>query len=318
VYFLTEVLMPYTVAAFKKKAPAMLIKSADDNSKDIETLHGLLNHPSATPEVKKNIEQEIRAIQAGAKGEKEAAYEIDSHFKSNNWSVIHDLRIKHDGWSAQIDHIIINRWLDIWVCESKHFVEGIAINEHGECSSFLGGKAWGIPSPFEQNRKHCALLKEVFDHGAVELPKRLGFSITPDIKSLVLVSKNARITRPKTTIKGLDSILKADQITARIDKDLDSDNNPLRTAKIVAPATLERFARRLAAVHTPAVFDWHAKFGLSKEPVASGSILPVHSNAAPKATAPEMRAEREKASNHSCLSCGDQRVRQRLQVLLVQ
>ena len=67
--------------------------------------------------------------------------------------IIHDFRIECDGRTAQIDHLIINRFLDIWVCESKHFSEGITINEHGECSAFYDSKPYGVPSPIEQNKK---------------------------------------------------------------------------------------------------------------------------------------------------------------------
>ncbi len=191
---------------------------------------------------------------------------------------------------AQIDHILVNRFLNVWVCESKHFGEGIAINEYGECSAFFDGKPYGVPSPFEQNRKHCAVLKAVFDDGAVELPKRLCFSIKPEIKSLVLVSKNARITRPKAKSDELDAILKGDQIKARIDKDIDSiTSNPLTAARIIAPDTLDDFAKRLASLHTPIAFDWHAKFGLSKESVASAS---------------ETQAKGMKKCKPVCSSCG--------------
>lgn len=34
--------------------------------------------------------------------------------------------------------------MEIYVCESKRFGEGIAINEHGEFAAFYQGKAYGI------------------------------------------------------------------------------------------------------------------------------------------------------------------------------
>jgi hypothetical protein len=126
----------------------VLIKHADDKAEDIEILRRLLAHPAASADTKARIEQEIRFIQSGLVGEREAAYEIDFHFgPSKNWAVIHDLRIEHCGRIAQIDHILMNRFLDVWVCESKRFSEGIAINEYGECSAFYGGKAHGVASP---------------------------------------------------------------------------------------------------------------------------------------------------------------------------
>lgn len=241
----------------------MLIKKADNKAKDIEILQGLLNRSDASVDTKRKIEQEIRNIQSGAKGEADTAYEIEFHYgASKNWAVIHDLRIEHKGRVAQIDHLLINRFLDIWVCESKRFSEGIAINEQGECTMFWNGKPQGIGSPHEQNAKHIAVIKAACDDGLVELPKRLGFSIKPSLASLVVVSKNARVSRPKTKGWWDDGIVKADQVKAKIDKSFESDNGILMISKIVSPETLESLAKGLASLHQPASFDWHARFGL--------------------------------------------------------
>lgn len=243
----------------------MLIKKADEKTNDLEILQGLLSRPDASTAAKKRIDQEIRNIQSGAKGEADAAYEIDFHYgPSKNWAVIHDLRIEYKGRVAQIDHLLVNRFLDIWVCESKRFSEGIAINEQGECAMFWNGRPQGIGSPFEQNAKHIAVFKALCDDGAVELPKRLGFSIKPSFTGLVVVSKNARVSRPKAMGWWNDGIVKADSVKARIEKSIDSDNNIFTAAKIIGSDTLEEFATRLAALHVPATYDWNAKFGLPK------------------------------------------------------
>ena len=111
----------------------MVIKPADSRNGDLETLQSLLQHPDATADRKRKIEQEIRTLQSGLKGEREAAYEINFHYgPSRNWAIIHDLRIEHDGRAAQIDHLLINRVLEVYVCESKRFAEGIAITD--QCS----------------------------------------------------------------------------------------------------------------------------------------------------------------------------------------
>src|SRR5689334_4071622 len=99
--------------------------------------------------------------------------------KSPNRAIVHDLRIELNGRVAQIDHLIIDRLLTIWVCESKHFAEGVGVNEHGEWVTFFGGGVRGIPSPIEQNRRHVAVLAEVFDRKVVEPKKRLGLTINP-------------------------------------------------------------------------------------------------------------------------------------------
>jgi hypothetical protein len=244
------------------------------------------------------IRDELAKIQAGAKGERDAAYEIDFHYgpPSKNWAVIHDLRLEHDGRVAQIDHLLINRFLDVWVCESKRFAEGIAINEQGECAMFWNGRPQGIGSPHEQNAKHVAVLKALCDSGAVDLPKRLGFTVKPLFNGLVVVSKNARITRPKAKGWWDDGIVKADQVKAKIDKAFDSENNPLVMAKLVSSETLEAVARSLASLHVPASFDWRARFGLPRE-----TVKPVAS----KPAAAESPVAKSGTHGRVCFSCGE-------------
>lgn len=64
-------------------------------------------------------------MRADIKGENEAAYEIDFHFKNHkNYIVLHDLRLEVNGRAAQIDHILLDRTLVAYVLETKHFNGG--------------------------------------------------------------------------------------------------------------------------------------------------------------------------------------------------
>jgi Nuclease-related domain len=278
----------------------MLIKSADSREADLAELTALMRRPGLDAERKKRIEQEIRFIQSGLRGEQETAYEIDFHHgSSKNWAVIHDLRIHHRGRVAQIDHLLVNRFMEIWVFESKRFSEGIAINEQGECAMFWGGRPQGIASPHEQNAKHMAVLKALCDDGAVELPKRLGFAIKPSFSGLVVVSKNARISRPSSKGWWSDGIVKADQVRSRILKDIDDDMNVLGVTKVVSSGTLETFAKQLAAMHRPAAFNWPAKFGLPAE-VTLVQTKVVAEAAVPVGPAPERAPGNSK---WTCFAC---------------
>lgn len=292
----------------------MLIKAADDKSNDITTLQLLAARPDASADTRKKIEQEIRNIQSGIKGEAEAAYEIEFYYgASKNWMVLHDLRLECDGRVAQIDHLLINRFLEIYVCESKRFAEGIAINEQGEFSAFYGSKPYGVPSPIEQNKRHMVVLESVFKSGQVSPPKRLGITLSPTLNGLVLVSKSARIGRPKAKIDGLGCIIKNDQLKTRIDKEINANNNPLLAVRLIGSDTLEDFARRLAAAHKPASFDWFGRFGLPliaaeiatpvppAEPEAAGSL---HQTDWGDNKAAVYEASVEKKSKLSYATCG--------------
>jgi hypothetical protein len=246
------------------------IKSADDKRPEIDALEGFLARPDVDGATRWRIEQEIRMIRAGASGERDAAYEIEFHLAANrNQMTLHDLRIECDGRVAQIDHLIINRLLDIWVCESKHFAEGVAINEHGEWVAFYGHRPQGIPSPVEQNRRHIAVLADVFAKGLVPLPKRLGITIKPKMNNLVLVSNRARISRPKgraaARVDGLETVIKVDQLWPTLERAYDQ-HSLAAIGKVVGQETVETLAQRLAALHVPTRVDWAAKFGLPPEP----------------------------------------------------
>ena len=296
----------------------MIIKPADDKQPQKTVLQNLLNHPAADAMTRKRIEQELRNIQAGIRGEEEAAYEMKVHYgDSANWMIIHDLRIEHGGLVAQIDHLLMNRWLEMWVCESKHFSEGVAVNEHGEFAAFFSSKPYGVPSPIEQNNRHILILKRLFESGAVKLPTRLGFTIKPDLKSLVLVSKGARISRPKTKIDGLDAIIKNDMLFKTIDKSVD-ESSPLLMAKIVGRDTLENLAREIAKLHRPIAFNWHAKFGLAEQPLQAAPVadpvrpavvqaaVPVQPvKTAPTPQAAEAAEEPKAKQKLICNSCGE-------------
>lgn len=289
----------------------MLIKTTDDKSKDLQILQALAAHPAADANTHKQIAQEIRNIQSGIKGEAEAAYEIEFYYgASKHWMVLHDLRLVCEGRVAQIDHLLINRFLDIYVCESKRFAEGIAINEQGEFSAFYQSKPYGIPSPIEQNKRHMAVLRAVFKSGQVAPPKRLGITLSPTLNSLVLVSKNARIARPKTKVDGLDCIIKNDQLKTRIDREIDESNSAMLMLRVCSSETVEDFARCLAAAHQPASFNWQARFGLS--PNSPQNVLPIATE--PTATTPLAEPELmtqvhvevsvDRKSKLACVSCG--------------
>ncbi len=270
----------------------MLLKSADDKTKDIQTLEMLLRHPSANGDTRQRIERELRNIKAGIQGERETSYEIEFNFRSNNWMVIHDLRIEHEGRVAQIDHVLINRFLNVYVCESKRFSEGVAINEQGEFAAFFNHRPYGIPSPIEQNKRHVAVLEALFAAGVVPLPTRLGFTVQPRIESFVVVSKSARISRPTSAVAGLATVLKSDQFAERITQDLERGLLLAALTKLVDEAALERFARQLVALHKPIQFDWAAKFGLAAAEATLPQITP---EPAPSA----------KESSKAKLSCTD-------------
>ena len=234
----------------------MLIKQADDHTAELSQLEQAAK--SCTGNETKQVARDLAIRKAGVKGETESAYLIDFHFAASpNWAVIHDLRVEHNGRTAQVDHLLINRWMECYVLETKHFHAGIKITEDGEFMRWNDYKHTfeGMPSPLLQNDRHIAVLRDVME--TLELPTRLGLRITFSFQTLVLIAPNARIDRPKKF--DTSRVIKADQIKERIWRDIDKENalfGLVKTAaRIVSGATVNGVAQQLANQHRPA--KWH-------------------------------------------------------------
>ena len=247
----------------------LLIKSADDKSQQIKALRALAARSDIDAQTRGRIDKEIRDVERGAKGEREAAYEIEFSYKnSENWAIIHDLRFECDGHTAQIDHLLISRWLEVWVCETKFFSGDVVINDHGEFEVDYQSRRFGIASPLEQNKKHIKALERAVKSKLIKTPSRLGFSLKPSLNSVILLSQKSLIHRPSANVEGIESLVKIDQFISRINHDINSysDLQAWRHAiKVVSSNTLKRFAEDIAALHKPARYDWAGKFGVSAQ-----------------------------------------------------
>lgn len=240
----------------------MILKTYRANEAAITELESLLT--TAPASTKSRIEQELRYMRAGIKGEQESAYFIDfENAASTNRVVLHDLRFEVNGRIAQIDHLMINRLLDVYVFETKHFNTGIKITEEGEFLRWNDYKKTfeGMPSPLEQNERHITVLKDVFER--IDMPSRLGIRLSPTFHTLVLIAPNARIDRPKNF--DTSRVIKADSLSKTLRKDIDDTGmlGAFSLAKVVTLETIENIGRQLFMKHRPIKTDYSAKFGLN-------------------------------------------------------
>lgn len=229
----------------------MLIKVADDKSARLADLEAAMHGSSPAA---KRAKDAFNILKAGIKGEQDSAYLIDFHYGANirNWAVIHDLRLAHEGRVAQIDHVLINRFLEVYALETKHFNSGVKITEQGE---FLRWNGWrktyeGMASPIAQNDRHISVLRAVFK--TLPLPERLGLRLQPSFASYVLISDRARIDRPKRFESR--QVIKADQLKERIEREFDETSALLvlaKATKLISPETLEGVAKQLVRLHRP-------------------------------------------------------------------
>jgi hypothetical protein len=261
----------------------MLIKIADDKSKQLATLEALLKDADSLTQ--KRIKDELRIMHAGIKGEQESAYQIDFHLKeSTRMAIIHDLRLSIAGRVAQIDHLLIHQSQRFYVLETKHFTHGLKINDQGE---FLRWNEWkkcyeGMPSPIEQNARHIKVLHDLLE--------RLGYK-NPSIQSFVLISPHARIDRAQGP--SIPEVVKADQFFSVLKKDYESSVSSISgfinaVAKLSIGEAVEEIAKKVVAQHHPIEIDYAAKFGVAK--LAAAEEMPPTADLSTAISAPTIQS----------------------------
>lgn len=279
----------------------MILKSKDGRQADIQELNRLLTlKPSAKQRFL--IERELKCLVSGERNEQNSAYYLDFSYKdSQNWAVIHDLRIEHRDRVAQIDHLLINRFLDVYVLESKNYYYGVKITEEGEFLVWDGKTYQAIESPFEQNQRHIqALQQSVADRNLA--PNRLGFAIPINFRNFILVAPTSKLIKPPSATFDLSSVIKADALVSMVDKVMDK-KSIIEAPKLVGSDTLRYFGEKLVRLHRPGSIDYAAKFGLKEVAEASTvSAPPVVATPEPPVYAPEPSKTENKPLCKSCRS----------------
>jgi hypothetical protein len=285
----------------------MIVKNADDKGPALATLESLRVH--AEPKKQRYIEEEIRMLRAGVKGEQDSAYHIDFDFRESEiTSVIHDLRLEMGGRVAQIDHLIIHRTQKFYLLETKSFSHGLKITDEGE---FLRWNDWkktyeGMPSPIEQNRRHVEVLRYVL--------VRMGY-VNPEIESFILISPAARIDRSK--LHPCPEVVKADQFTTEFKKRYLASVSTVGgffngLAKGMFGESADAIAKDLVRLHKPIAIDYKAKFGLQEILIGAAQVPVVPSAAASEVPAVVVAKSAltaatvvdEKILAPSCKACG--------------
>lgn len=285
----------------------MIIKPFTDGNA-IERLTALLADNAGRS---KSIETEIRKVRGGLKGEREAAHYIDATLAgSDNWAVIHGLRLETPHGVSQLDHVLINRMMVVFILETKHFRDGLKITEEGE---FLRWSTYErryqpMASPLMQCDRHETGLADFLKANEV-FPTRFGMRVTPDVRSLVLVNPEAALYRPVKF--DTSKVVKADQFFPAMQKEFDKlgiIGTLGKVAQMVSPASLREIALALAAYDRPIEIDYAGKLGI--KPTQAVQSVPQAVKDLPHAEKPASSAQAAEVSvsapsaGPSCKTCG--------------
>jgi len=235
----------------------ILKKLGNELETQIYTLQNLLNNSDSTTQ-KKLIQSDLKRLENGYKSEKDNAYYLDFTFKDSTHSIIlHDIRLEHNGRTAQIDHIFIGR-TGITVLESKSFTGELTIKEDGSLVVKYGKTINTYPNPIEQNNRHTQVLKELINDN-FNLQGNTKFLGGIDISSKVIINPKTTVVNKKFPV-GFE---RADSFATRRIKEIDKMSifEVLKTAsKMMTAEKYIELAEFIIQNHKPITFDYTKKY----------------------------------------------------------
>lgn len=222
--------------------------------KDMEELSS-----KVTSKKKKYIDKDIYLLKAGINGEKNVYYELKNSFIP--MYCIHDIRIQHKDYIAQLDFLAITSKF-IYVLETKKLIGDIQINSDGEFTRIIRDKNGrfirkeGMASPISQNDKHINILKAL-----LEDKKLLGYNIP--IKSLVVIANPKTVVDKKYAKKEIKELIcKYDNVADVLRKELEKESSINMSLK-----DMKKIADFLVDNNTIKKFDLYSKYGISEEDI---------------------------------------------------
>lgn len=229
----------------------MLIKAADDKAKRLALLEDLQKSSLLDARQKEWLRDELRRCKAGMEGERAAAFYLDGHYKDGQNNVLlHDLRFQVDGEVAQIDHLVINRTGYMVLIETKNYSGDLEVNAHGEFTVRYGKERYGIPSPYEQSRRHARILGKLLER--LEISTRT--DKLPEFHNVVMMHPKAIIQRPDPKAFDTSFLIKADQFPAWHDKLVDGIGTGgifKALFNVRSPDTIKEWGEKLKRQHRP-------------------------------------------------------------------
>lgn len=229
------------------KEPVFL-KESSSAEKQLEVLKKLEKQTSG--DLLKKIREEIKIVEAGIYGENQIMFELkNSHMPM---VVMHDLYFEKDGYTAQIDFLIITRARS-FILECKNLIGNIDIDENGNFTRTLSyGKYYrkeGIYSPLTQNQRHMEVIKKVRIEAKGNTFTKVLFEtyFTQNYRSVVVLANPKTVLNAKHAAKEVkNQVIRADQLINYIKKvnsekgvELNTEKEMMKTAQFFMDRSME-------------------------------------------------------------------------------
>lgn len=227
----------------------MLIKRTDDKYSQLALLESILSHTELSTATLARVTKTAERFARYIRGHIITAAALDDLFqKSDNWAVIHDLRLQVDGEVAHIDHLVMNRLLEVWIIGGAECAEGLRVLSSGQCFAKEGAEYRPVASPFIELERACDVLRRVLLTRASGLPVRAGEPILPQIRGLVVLPVQAELDlqgeRPE-----YKSVVRTNGIANVLEATMGPNPSLRALARLVSSGVMVQVARSIEDLH---------------------------------------------------------------------
>ena len=245
-------------------------KADSDAKKQLERLQ--LLHATAPDRVKPQIERDMKLLAYGIAGEESVAFELNNSYLPI--IVLHDLRLEHEGLTAQIDYLIITTKFCL-VVECKNLFGNLEVNSRGEFIrelEFNGKrKKEGIYSPVTQNSRHMEMIKQLRLANKKNPLLRVALEKYFDdfYRSVIVLANPKTVINLKHAPKNVkDQIIRSDQL-------IDYIKRLIRASKEASSSEKEMYemADFFAGLHKENPVDYTEKYFIDGGAVELGGAI---------------------------------------------
>ena len=175
---------------------------------------------------------------------------IDKQFAdSEEWAVVHDLRLRVKGHALQINHLLVSNTL-CFVCVDTRFLRyGLKMGDAGQFHVFNSHETRRVASPVNKMAKDVRMFRDHIQNLGV-LPSRFGFVQKALLKGYVLTDPSLRLDLDVNPVSGNIGVCSSDVLFPMLwKKDLKASRV---FSKNLSADDLFELASHVADLHTPA------------------------------------------------------------------
>ena len=215
---------------FNRFRDTVFLKQDSDLERQISDLKNLPDY-----EKNRNILKDIKLLEIGLQGEKEIEFELKN--ANIGMFVLHDVTIKWNDLTAQIDYVIVTKGFT-YLVECKNLIGNITVDNKGQFRREydFGGKKYkeAIYSPYTQAVRHKDVLKKRWLEKNNKLMVALREKAFDNLwyKPLVVLANSKSILNTRYAPKEIkEKTIRVDQLVRYIENDLKKYDRDLFASK---------------------------------------------------------------------------------------